>query len=173
MTEPNKYLNSKIYKITNSVNEECYIGTTILTLKYTLSHHLSRAKSSQYSCSSNILLKGDNVHIVLLENYPCNSYIELKNRKRYWIDKNDTVNAVKHPVRSIQDETVYRSGYYDRNRDKYINTNKIYYNENKEGIRARVNKRVQCSYCEKEYSTSNKISHYKNNHPEIVPPKNV
>jgi hypothetical protein len=174
MTEDKRYLNSKIYKIVNSVDEKCFIGTTILSLKYALGQHFSRAKCQQNQNSSiNLLLKGDNVDIILIEYYPCSSFIELKNRKRYWLDLIDNVNAIKNPIRTIEDEMKYRCDYYNSNTDKCNTNTKTYYDKNRESIRADRNRRIQCSHCVKKYNKGDKVTHYRDNHAQFEPPKIV
>ena len=40
----NKYSNGKIYKITNNINNECYIGSTITDLNKRMAEHIAHYK---------------------------------------------------------------------------------------------------------------------------------
>lgn len=82
----NKYKNGKIYKLINGVDDEIYVGSTIMTIGSRFSHH----KSSVSIYPDRPVYK----HIrdigveyftcVLVEKYPCENYRELQKREEYW-----------------------------------------------------------------------------------------
>ena len=43
-TNCNKYANGKIYKITNNINNECYVGSTIKELRIRMFAHIANYK---------------------------------------------------------------------------------------------------------------------------------
>lgn len=88
----NKFNYSKIYKLTSEHTEKIYIGSTCERLlcmrlaKHRNNHkrflnNIIRGKST----ASKILELGP-VKIELIEYFPCNSSLELKNRERHYIE---------------------------------------------------------------------------------------
>ena len=63
----------------------------------------------------------DNIEIILIENYPCNSKAELHSRERYYIENNNCVNKVI-PTRTKKE-------YVINNNEKIKEREKKYYNE--------------------------------------------
>jgi len=153
--EDKKYLNGKIYKIINSVNDKCYVGSTICALDKRLSGH----KNSILKATSKILINEDpdNVSIKLIEEYPCLTKNELLLRERYWTDELECVNKFR-PIRT---------------REEKLECNRNCYHKNRERNTARFNQRIQCCHCDKQYSRSNKNQHYRRNHSQFDPPKYV
>lgn len=104
--EENKYSKGKIYKLcikSNIQNDgEIYIGSTIEPyLCNRIGKHRSDYKRFLDGKMNNILSFKlfekyglNNVEIVLLENYPCNSKQELHARERYYIENNLCVNKI-------------------------------------------------------------------------------
>jgi hypothetical protein len=106
--EFNKYENGKIYKIIPTryyedddiPEEDQYIGSTIKTLKKRYSHHKYCYKKfingdKSRSVSSKILFEkygSDNLKIELIENYPCESDLELRERENYYLKRNYCIN---------------------------------------------------------------------------------
>ena len=102
-----KYQKGKVYMIKSLVNEDVYIGSTILTLKIRLCRH--RNDRSKGRCESHKIIK-DKHDIILLENYPCGSFLELRKREQFWIDKFMCVN--KHRAyRSENERNEYQRNY--------------------------------------------------------------
>ena len=136
--ESYKYERGKIYKIYSKTLDNCYYGSTIKTLNVRLSNHKSKFKTGIY-CKSQDILKYDDYEIILVENFPCTSKKELEQRE----------------------------GYYQRN-FKCINkliasrTKKQYYNDHKEQIKLKKNKKCTC-VCGKIYTHSHKARHEKSN----------
>lgn len=85
MAGDNKYQNGKIYKITNTVNNDVYIGSTIRSLKERMIDHKSKYKNTNDNYKySNAVFKmfencgSENCNIELIKDYPCNSKNELE-----------------------------------------------------------------------------------------------
>ena len=70
------------------MDDQIYVGSTCLLLPKRLYAHKLRAQSHPNTHVSRQLnsIGWNNVHIVLLESYPCNSKIELYQRERYHYD---------------------------------------------------------------------------------------
>jgi hypothetical protein len=78
------YSEGKIYKLINDVNDKIYIGSTTVTLNARMGGHRSRAKSLARDSplySEMRRLSIDHFKIVLIEEFPCKSKIELEKRE--------------------------------------------------------------------------------------------
>ena len=89
----NKYQKGKIYKIVSGQTDKIYIGSTNESLKRRLQCHKSRYKTNNGACSVNEILKYDDVIILLIESYPCNTRRELEEREGFWIGTQRCVNC--------------------------------------------------------------------------------
>lgn len=98
--------NGQIYKLYSSIGDLIYIGSTTRTLNRRYNNHrtvfrqkkLGNAIYNKHYCSSEILFEKygeQNVHIQLIEEYPCQNAHELHSRERYWIElyQDKCVNA--------------------------------------------------------------------------------
>lgn len=131
-----KYINSKIYKIINSVGSKCYIGSTTTELRKRFYNHKSKFNRGTGMCTSKEIFRDDptGCKIILVEKFPCQDKTELNKRERYWIENTDCVNKTI-PTRT-------RKEYYEDNKElikQYCHTNrqhrldyqKKYYQQNK------------------------------------------
>jgi hypothetical protein len=108
----NKYKNGKIYKI--HVDEDVYIGSTIMSLKRRLWHHIN--------CNTSSLdIKDKNCSIELIEKYSCNNNDELRKREQYYIDSIDCLNK-----RMAYQTKENRKDYKKNNDKKNYELNKEY-----------------------------------------------
>ena len=117
------YQNGKIYKLICNTTNKVYIGSTTTTLKQRLRKHHTPSNNTM----SKQIIEGCNYEIILLENYPCNSKLELLKREGYFIDNNECINKVK-PGRTKKD---YNKSYYEKNKEKYKEWNKKNYEKRK------------------------------------------
>lgn len=88
------YSEGKIYKLTNIITNEKYIGSTINSLKERKRQHLHVSKRQQTrKIYANIANYGkDNFKIELIENWPCDNKIQLNKREGYHQVLNNTVH---------------------------------------------------------------------------------
>ena len=92
-------LNGKIYRLTCNVSQMTYIGSTTTSLSIRLHQHAIKYekytdfKEGNY-CGSFQIIKNDDYKIELLENYPCKSKTELRQRERYWYDLEKATDGV-------------------------------------------------------------------------------
>lgn len=152
----NKYSNGKIYRLVNNVDDEIYVGSTIQPLAKRKGGHQVTAKrkplQNVYSHLSKI--GWENVEIVLIENYPCNSKDELERRERYWIDElKPSLNKVV-PTRTSTE-------WYDENKDTIKAKNKAYRETHKQEIaeqkkQYREDNKEKIFQAKKEYRERNK-----------------
>ena len=96
----NKYQNGKIYKITNTKNDDIYIGSTMRELKERMMQHKSQYKFKNKYCSAVFKMFEDcgfkNCNIELIKNYPCNSKNELEIEEGKIIRSNNCININKN-----------------------------------------------------------------------------
>ena len=82
------YANGKVYRLVNNVDEKFYIGSTCNPLHKRKNRHKRDAvKSPTQPVYKHLNIIGwENVEIILIESFPCNSKAELEARERYWIE---------------------------------------------------------------------------------------
>ena len=91
----NVYQFGKIYKVFIEGNDECYVGSTTESLKERMyNHQYSAFADSQQKTTCCILFYEGDPKIELLEEYPCNSRLELETRERYWIEQLHAINQI-------------------------------------------------------------------------------
>jgi len=137
--------NGKVYKIVSSIIENIYVGSTFQPLCQRLSKHKTAYKrylenKGKYNTSFEVIKNDANVCIILIEEYNCNTKMELHSRERFWIEhyKNIIVNK-NIPTR----------------------TQKEYHNDNIERINEIKNKKFTCSECNGCYTHTNRTHHFK------------
>lgn len=105
-----KYINGKIYKITEN-NILPYYGSTINTIAQRKAKHIySMNKSSDGRGSICGYGFSNNFKIELVESYPCNSNDELRTRERFFIENNNCVNKNK-AIRTEEEDKEWRRKY--------------------------------------------------------------
>jgi hypothetical protein len=117
------YSKGKIYKITNNVNDDIYIGSTIKSLNQRFSNHKSNYKqflNGNYSNVRVFKLFGNfgiaNCAIELIELYPCESKNELEKKESEFINNNKAFCVNKNiPGRTVKD---YRIDNADKNKEQ-------------------------------------------------------
>ena len=132
--------NCKIYKIVSlSNNELAYYGHTTQTLANRFSVHKHKSNLTK---SKSIIEKGDAV-ILLVENYPCESEIQARDREAYYIINNICVNK-NIPNRthseSMKNWQVNHKDHWNEYQRKYA---KNRYEKNKLALLNRTNNAIQ------------------------------
>ncbi len=121
------YSNGKIYKIVCNKTGLVYIGSTCRTLderlkehEYNMEHFVNTKKykpdklKKVIFCSSFFVLINKDYKIELIENYPCNSKLELEIKEcDYMKQYPESVNIARRPIYSKLE--VYGSVKYDHN----------------------------------------------------------
>jgi len=137
------YSKSKIYKIVSDQTNKIYIGSTIEALSRRMTKHRNdyrRWKNGKRNYITSFeILKYDDAIIELIEKYPCDD----------------------------KDELRAREGYYQKKlKDKSVNQriagrgSKEYYQDNKDSINERRNKKYNC-VCGGRYTYDHKSHHLK------------
>jgi len=110
------YTQGKIYKVTNTINNEFYVGSTCSTLNQRMTKHRYSATHPENSAYNMKVMKamrdfGLNHFIIeLIENFPCENYDALVTREQYYID-------LLHPQLNINDA---KGDHAKKNHERYI-----------------------------------------------------
>ena len=147
-----KYQRGKIYKIISTHTDMIYIGSTAEpTLARRLAGH--RKSYNQYLegrhnyISSFELLQHPEYKIVLVELFPCNLRDELLAREQHHIDLagDNCVNKRKAFTGLTKQEyhANYHQQQYEENKEKILDRNKQYYEDNKERMKQKYEENKQ------------------------------
>ena len=91
----NKYWNSKLYKITNSLNSEIYVGSSSIDLDQRMIKHKCFAKTKPDASKLHTFMNElgvEHFNIQLVEDYPCDCKEELFKREGEIIQEIGTLN---------------------------------------------------------------------------------
>jgi len=129
MEKINKYENGKIYRIISHKTNDVYIGSTTQSLYERLNNHKDSCKrylnkKQLYCPTSYDILKYDDAHIELIEDYKCNSKKELEKKEGEYIRINDCIN------KNVAGRT--GKNYYDENKEKVLTRHKKWRENNQE-----------------------------------------
>jgi hypothetical protein len=92
----NPYLNGKIYALVSESAGLIYYGSTIQRLSQRKGEHIRDYKNhlnrNGWKCSSFDVLKQEDAKIILIEEFPCSSRLELEQREGHWQLNNNCTN---------------------------------------------------------------------------------
>jgi len=155
LSEMPNYQNGKIYKITNSVNNDTYIGSTTQKLCARMRLHRMSAKKSKAKVYCKMRSIGiQNFKIELLEDFPCYSKKELLHQEEYWrklLKASLNSRVCTSGLTKKQYNKNYHQHYY--NSHKYHTANTKYRTSKKfKMVRQKYNKRyiaikIVCPVC--------------------------
>ena len=150
-----KLNNAKIYKITDNINNNIYIGSTCQSLKTRLSEHKSKYKRFLKGLYQNVksfdIIKNNDYKIELLEDCDIKTKQELLARERLYIVNNECLNK-NIPGSYDKGYQQYQKEYKAKNKEKL----KDYREANKD----KLNEKIECECCGK-YTYANKSIHIK------------
>ena len=132
------YQNGKIYKLVNDETDEIYIGSTIQPLYKRKNEHVSRYKKNVIECRSSIIAKYPSCKIILIEEFPCNSKMELEKRERYYIETMNCVNKLIPGRTKKEYDTVNKDKikkYCEENKDHRNEYARNYRKNNKQKVK--------------------------------------
>ena len=140
--ENNRYNNSKVYKLVNSVDDTFYIGSTTSTLSKRLSWHKSSAKneiSKNRKVNINLNKIGfANVKIILIASFVFDTKEQLLRAENEYIEMykhdNNCLNSCRSFV-SGGDRALYNKEYYKENKEQIIDHVNKYRKDHLEDIR--------------------------------------
>ena len=145
-----KYKNAKIYKLVDVDYKMCYIGSTIENLSKRMRKHRYDYTRCQVDndfkkcCPKSVTLFEnyglENVKIELIENFPCNSKEELRQREGYHIQNTDCINRCL----AGRDKITYNRQRYQKKKESILQQYKEYREKHKEEIRERRKQLYTC-----------------------------
>lgn len=142
----NKYQAAKIYKIVSSVIPDVYIGSTTMSIHDRLRHHVNHYNKYKRGKNGFItsfkLIEHENYNVELIEDFPCDSIVDLRKRERFHIENIENCCNKHLPGRT---------------KDEY---NKYYYGIHKEKLNNHKAERFQCE-CGASVRMGDKATHYK------------
>jgi len=169
------YQNGKIYKITNCIDNEVYIGSTSSTLTKRWYEHKKQCKHGIpfkiYQYMTNIGI--DKFSISLVENYPCTNKTELLRREGEFIKEQGTLNDniagrshkewyqdnkewyIEKQKKYYENNKEKLAEYRENNKEKKAKTNKVWRENNKE----KLLKKIECDICNSTVSFGNLLRH--------------
>lgn len=172
------YSKGKVYKLVNNVDNEIYVGSTIQSLTQRKAGHKRKAvdvpNRRVYQHLNTI--GWDNVEIVLIENYPCESKDELNARERYWVEElNPSLNKY-FPLRTQKEYRQVNADflkewsreYRQKNADKIKENKREYYQQNVDKIKEKNREyrhqnvdKIKEYKCDYQKQNVDKIKEYK------------
>lgn len=128
----NKYINGKIYAIVSQSAQLTYYGSTIQRLSQRTGEHRRDYRKhllhNSYKCASFEVLKHEDAKVMLIEEFPCETKLELLKREGYYQTNNPCININKagrntKEYRKTEEYRTFRREYMKNYRKK--NNNKI------------------------------------------------
>ena len=124
------YQNGKIYRLVSNKTEDVYYGSTVEKLSVRKSKH-----KCDKTCISRKLFENDAiVTIILVEEFHCNSKMELEARELFYITNNPCINNNKPFISELNYGIEYQKEYREANKESVKEYVKKYYETNKEAL---------------------------------------
>lgn len=174
--KPIDYSKSCIYKIVckNSQIKDCYVGSTtdLVRRRQNHKHDCTHSNRKGYNAYVYQFIRENggwnNWQVLHIEDYPCNSRLELEKREREVLEELGSTLNKCIPTRT---EKEYNKFYYEQNRDFFKKTNEEYRKANREKIRKyneeyrkqnreKINEVISCE-CGSKFTKRNKSEHSK------------
>jgi hypothetical protein len=128
----NKFSNGKIYKLIDNTNDNCYIGSTCLSLEHRLRQHIYDYKrytnGNHYYVTSFDILENQDYKIILLEDAKVTNKHELEEREKYHIlnepravNKRKFMNISRDElleIKRVRSKEYYNTVYREKKRRK-------------------------------------------------------
>jgi hypothetical protein len=155
MKQKMDYQNGRIYKILNTEDDKCYVGSTCQSLAKRFSEHKKRHQNGTGKLYEHMRNIGfDKFYIELITNYPCNTKEELRAKEGEYIREMGSLNILiagrKKPEsqkvwywRNKDDQCRKRREYHSKNQEKECKRDRSYYENNKQAVLARKKKYKQ------------------------------
>ena len=188
MTQDDRYSRGKIYKLVSDVSDLIYIGSCCVPLHKRFYNHKSDFTTAKKdpTKSSELFKLGGKVEIILIEEFPCKSKMELERRERFHIENNNCVNCyipgrTKAEYYEANKEEIAEQGkeyyatnrgarlekmkkHYEANRGAILEQKKEYKKANRDAILEKAKVRVSCPHCSKELARCSLTRHIKTQH---------
>lgn len=175
--EHNKYHDSKIYKLTNTIDDNIYIGSTIESLNTRFNKHKSHRNvyGNRKVYQHFNAIGWDNVNIELIANIRCENFAELiieedrhivllnpslnEKRARRTPEQYRIDNAAKiHEYTNLESTKQRKKEYLNENKEYFKEQKKEYVEKNKAAILEWRNTKRDC-VCGVQYTNANILRH--------------
>ena len=149
----NKYLNSKIYAVRNTLDEDIYVGSTTMKLCQRMIKHRCAANTRPSNQKINKKMNElgiNNFYIELIENFPCDNIEQLRKREGEVIRQLGTLNmrVERRTHKEWREENKeHLKKKYEENRNEILKKKKEKYEENRDEI---LQKKRECYNSNKE-----------------------
>lgn len=131
------YSNAKIYKLQGD-DGVFYLGSTCNELRVRFSQHKKQLTTSAHHHFSEV--GWDTCRIVLVEAYPCESRLQLRQREDWYIrqhQEDPMCLNIRNAVRTKEDNQAGQHENYLRSRESRCEKARLYYAANREAQRAK------------------------------------
>jgi len=125
------YSKSVIYKLYDNTNGDTYYGSTCNKLRYRIRQH--KYYASKRPCKSKSIILNDEWSYCVVEEFPCETKLQLHTRERWWIENNKCVNKVI-PAQTKEELKIYHKNYREEHFEEIKIREKQYREEHKEQI---------------------------------------
>lgn len=164
MSDISKYVDGKIYKIVNDIDDQVYVGSSIDLLNNRMALHKCVHKKDEYK--NRKLYKHmndlgvDHFTIKLVEEWECNSKDELRQREEHWRKKLNTTLNSDRCYTTEEDLKEYQKNYHETHKERrkerdvervdiIKEQNKAWRETNKEKLQEREKNRDRSEYMKK------------------------
>lgn len=165
------YSNGKIYRILNTIDDDCYIGSTTQPLSKRMAKHrrdMSNSSKKHRPLYTKMLEYGaDKFYIELVEDYPCENVEQLCKREGELIRQLGTLNVevagrskVEYRAECKDRIKEQNHKFYTNNKEKILERNKEYKNQNSDHWKEWACTKYNCE-CGGKYTNSSKAEHMK------------
>ena len=128
------YSQGKIYKLTSASTEKIYVGSTTTPLNVRFSAHKSSFKGGIQVCKANEILCYDDCKIELIEDYPCDSNLELFTREDHFITELKSINVMR-PIFDKEKKKVRDKNWYNNHIEEEQQRANTYREKNPEKVK--------------------------------------
>ena len=183
--QPKDFSKGKIYCIRNNINDEIYIGSTCQSLSQRMAQHRKAMTANQRMklYKSMKELGRENFYIELLEECPCENFIQLTKREGELIREHNS--ELNHMIngrtkKEYQEENKeywneWKRNHYEENKERISEQRKTYRENNKEKLNEKQREwYTENKHKKKEYEAKNrdeicrkKKEYYEKNKDEI------
>ncbi len=112
----------RIYKLTSTQSNQCYIGSTTRSIYTRLTEHnynYYQYKNGKYHYTSSYdIVKFDDAKIELLEEREFKDKKEMLERERFYIDSNENAVNQRNPITTKEDIKERKAKYYTDNKEQ-------------------------------------------------------
>jgi group I intron endonuclease len=161
------YQNGKVYKLTNNINDDEYVGSTANLLRVRLAGHRSDAKDESRTSAIYTAMRelgAENFDIILIENFPCADKNELNAREDYWIKQLKPVYNTKAAIFNVEKMKETAKRYKAAHKDAITEKRRLRHQANQEMISAQRKAKYQIN---KEQEKATNIIYRERNNEAI------